>query len=182
MVRVAPIADRSEVAHEFQEVVDGVLATFGSIRGPHSIMLHSPQLEEPVLALGNFFRNDSAVKSPERELAVITAAREKDCLFVWAAQVANGRRVGVREEAIACVRDRSDASKLDPDEAAIVSYVQQLFRKNRVDEATFDALKDRFGVHWLVEMTTLVGYYGMLAGVVNAVELPAPADSDQLPV
>ena len=118
MVRVAPIADRSEVAHEFQEVVDGVLATFGSFRGPHSIMLHSPQMEAPVLALGNFFRSDSTVKSPERELAVITAAREKDCVFVWAAQVANGRRVGVREEAIACVRDRGDATKLAPDEAA----------------------------------------------------------------
>jgi hypothetical protein len=31
-------------------------------------------------------------------------------------------------------------------------------------------------------MTTVVGYYGMLAGVVNAFEVPAAPDGDALPV
>jgi 4-carboxymuconolactone decarboxylase len=63
-----------------------------------------------------------------------------------------------------------------------VEYVRQLFRKNRVDQATFDALKNRYGVPWLVELTAVVGYYGMLAGVVNSFEVAAPADGDVLPV
>ena len=74
MPRITPIADKSEVAPEYHNVVDGVLEVFGSIRGPHSILLHRPQLDAQALALGNFFRYDSVVKSPERELAVITAA------------------------------------------------------------------------------------------------------------
>jgi 4-carboxymuconolactone decarboxylase len=182
MPRVMPIADRSEVAPEYQHVVDGVLKTFGSIRGPHSIMLLSPPADERVLALGNYFRYDGAVKPPLRELAIITAAREKDCLYIWSAQVNAGRQAGLREEAITAVKERRDASTLQPDEAAIVNYVRQLFRKNRVDQAAFDALKDRHGITWLIEMTALVGYYAMLAGVVNAVELPGPPDGDALPV
>jgi hypothetical protein len=43
-------------------------------------------------------------------------------------------------------------------------------------------LKDRYGVPWLIELTTVVGYYGMLAGVVNAFELPPPEGGDVLPV
>jgi len=182
MPRITPVADRSEVAPEYQEVVEGVLKTFGSIRGPHSVLLHDPKLDAHVLALGNFFRSDSVVKSPLRELAIITAAREKDCLYVWAAQVNAGRQAGLREEAVKVIRERGDVSKLEPEEVEIVTYVQQLFRKNRVDQATFDALKNRYGVQWLLEMTTVVGYYGMLAGVVNSVELPGPADGDVLPV
>ncbi len=46
----------------------------------------------------------------------------------------------------------------------------------------FEALKERYGVQWLIEMTTVVGYYAMLGGVVNAFEVPAPPDGDQLPV
>jgi 4-carboxymuconolactone decarboxylase len=182
MPRVTPVSDKSEVAPEYQHVVDSVLEVFGAIRGPHSILLHTPKLDEHALALGNFFRYSSVVQSPEKELAIITAAREKDCLYVWAAQVAAGRRGGLREEAIAAVRDRGDTAGLDSDEAAIIDYVRQLFRANRVDQPAFDALKDRYGVEWLIEMTTVVGYYGMLAGVVNSFELPSPEGGDVLPV
>lgn len=182
MPRVAPIADKSEVAPEYQSVAQGVLELFGGIRGPHSILLHSPRADERVMALGNFFRYDSLVKSPERELAIITAAREKDCLYIWSAQVGAGRRAGLREEAIDAVRGRDDPSKLQPDEAAIVTYVQQLFRKNRVDQQAFGALKDQRGTQWVLELTAMVGYYAMLAGVVNAFELPPPPDGDKLPV
>jgi len=181
MARITPIADRSEVAPEHQGVVEAVLKRFGQIRGPHSILLHSPAAAQHVLNLGNYFNYDGLVKSPEKELAIITAMREKDALYVWAAQVAAGRRGGLSEEAIAVVKERRDASSLPPDQANIVTYVRQLFTKNRVDQAVFDALKDRYGVQWLIEMTAVVGYYGMLGGVVNAFELPAPPDGDVLP-
>jgi 4-carboxymuconolactone decarboxylase len=182
MPRIDPVSDKAQVAPEFHGVVDTVLEVFGALRGPHSILLHSPPLDKPVLELGNYFRYHSVVKSPEKELAIITAAREKDCLYVWAAQVGAGRRAGLREEAIAAVKERRDSSGLQPHENEIVTYVRQLFRNNRVDQAAFDALKERYGVQWLIEMTAVVGYYGMLAGVVNAFEVAAPGDGDQLPV
>ena len=182
MPRIEPISDKAQVAPEYHDLVDKVLEVFGALRGPHSILLHSPPLDKPAFELGNYFRYNSIVKSPEKELAIITAAREKDCLYVWAAQTGAGRRGGLREEAITAVKERRDVSELEPHEAEIVTYVRQLFRKNRVDQTTFDALKDRYGAQWLIEMTAVVGYYGMLAGVVNAFEVAAPADGDLLPV
>ncbi len=182
MPRIEPISDKSQVAPEHQGVADAVLETFGALRGPHSILLHSPAMDKPALELGNYFRYNSVVKSPEKELAIITGVREKDSLYIWAAQVAAGRRGGLREEAIAVIKEKRDVSELEPSEAEIVTYVRQLFRNNRVDQATYDALVNRYGVQWLVEMTTIVGYYGMLGGVVNAFELPAAADGDVLPV
>ena len=182
MPRVEPISHKSQVPPAYHHVADKVLEVFGAFRGPHSVLLLSPEADEPILDLGNFFRYKSIVQSPEKELAIITGAREKDCLYVWAAQVAAGRRGGLREEAIEVVRSRSDPSGLEPHEAEIITYVRQLFRQNRVDQPVFDALKERYGVEWLIQMTAVAGYYGMLAGVVNAFEVPAPADGDQLPV
>jgi 4-carboxymuconolactone decarboxylase len=182
MTRVAAIADRSEVAAEYHDVVDSVLEVFGRIRGPHSILLLSPPAEAVVVAMSRYFRGDTLVKSPQRELAAITAAREKDSLYVWAAQVDNARRAGLSEETIAAIRDGRDPGSLPPEDAAIVRYVQQLSRTNRVEQPAFDALKERYGIAWLVELTTLAGYFGMLAGVVNAFEVPAAEGGDALPV
>jgi alkylhydroperoxidase family enzyme len=182
MPRIAPISDKSQVAADYQHVADAVLKVFGQFRGPHSILLHTPQLDEHALALGNHFRYDSICKSPEKELAIITGMRERDCLYVWAAQVAAGRRAGLREEAIDVVKHRKPVDGLEPHEQEIITYVRQLFVRNRVDQAAFDALKNRYGVPWLIEMTTVAGYYGMLSGIVNSFEVDPPADGDVLPV
>ena len=101
MPRVAPITGKSDVPAEYHDVVDGVLQVFGQVRGPFSMLLHSPKLAERVLNLGNFFRsNDSVVAAKDRSLAILVAAREREGAYVWAAQVAAARRAGVREEAI----------------------------------------------------------------------------------
>jgi 4-carboxymuconolactone decarboxylase len=168
------------VAPEHHGVVDEVLKTFGALRGPHSILLLSPKADDKVLSLGNYFRYDSVVKSPLKELAIITGVRERDALYVWGAQVDAGRRGGLSEEAIQVVKQRKDPSSLPPEQAEVVTYVRQLFTTNRVDQATFDALKNRHGVEWLVEMTTLVGYYAMLGGVVSAFEVEPNAGADDL--
>ena len=62
-----------------------------------------------------------------------------------------------------------------------MTYVRQLLRTNRVDQATFDALKNRFGAQWLVELTATIGYFGLVSGIANAFEVPAPQNGDKLP-
>jgi hypothetical protein len=62
-----------------------------------------------------------------------------------------------------------------------VSYVRQLVRTNRVEQAVFDALKDRFGAQWLVELTAMVGHYALITAMANAFEVAPPADGDKLP-
>jgi 4-carboxymuconolactone decarboxylase len=182
MPRVTPITTKDQVAPEHRPVFDAVAEGRGSVRGPFSIMMFSPPFCERVLNLSNFLRFQSSVKSKEGELAIIATAREKDCPYVWAAHVVLARKAGTREEAIAAVRDRKDVSGLAPDERAIVSYVRQLLRTNRVDQAVFDALKDRYGAPWVVELTGLIGHYGSVSGLLNAFEMVPAPDAEQLPV
>ena len=181
MPRVAPITGKADVPAEYHAVVDGVLQVFGQVRGPFSMLLHSPKLAERVLNMGNFYRSDSVVAAKDRSLAILVAAREREGAYVWAAQVAAARRAGVREEAIDVIRAKGDPTKLPAEERDIVTYAQQLLRTNRVDQAAFDTLKNRYGVQWLVELTAAANYYGFLSGIVSAFEVAAPPDGDKLP-
>ena len=181
MPRVTPISDKSQVPAEHHAVVDGVLKVFGQIRGPFSMLLHSPKLAERILALGNFYRDESVVAPRLRSLAILVAARERQGAYVWSAQVNAARKAGVREEAIGLIRAKADPAKFAPEEREVVAYAEQLMRTNRVDQAAFDALKNRYGVPWLVELTAVMNYYGLLSGVVSAFEVAAPPDGDPLP-
>jgi hypothetical protein len=40
-------------------------------------------------------------------------------------------------------------------------------------------LQKRHGTKWLVELTTIMSFYGALSGVVNAFEVPAPDGGDR---
>src|SRR3989442_4924818 len=182
MPRVTPITTKEQVAPEHRPIFDAVAEGRGSVRGPFSIMMFSPTFCERVLSLRNFLPFQCSVKPKEGELAIIATAREKDCPYVWAAHVVLARKAGTREEAITAVRERKDVGGLAPDERAIVSYVRQLLRTNRVDQAVFDSLKERYGVPWVVELTRLIGHYRNVIRLLDAVEIVPPPDAEQLPV
>ena len=99
-MRIPPVTGTSDVAPEHHRVVDAVVEVFGNVRGPMSVLLHSPVLAERVLSLVTFFRDHSVVEGRLRSLAILTAVRERQAAYVWAAQV--GRR-----GAPACARRRS---------------------------------------------------------------------------
>lgn len=181
MPRIAPITGKSDVPAQYHGVVDEVLKVFGNVRGPFSMLLHSPKLAEKMLSIGNFYRDDSIVAGKDRSLAILVGVRERQGAYVWSAQVNAARRAGVRDEAIDVIRKKGDAGKLTAEEREIITYAEQLFRKNRVEQAVFDALLKRHGAQWLLELTAGASYYGILCSVVNAFEVPAPVDGDKLP-
>ncbi len=161
MPRVAPITGKSDVPAEHEAVVDAVVNVFGNVRGPFSMLLHSPKLAERVLPLVTFFRDESIVEPKLRSIAILTAVREREAAYVWAAQVAAARRNGLGTEVIDLIRAKGDPGKLPATEREIVTW---------------------YSVQWLVELTAAANYFALLSGIVNAFEVTAPADGDKLPV
>lgn len=181
MARIPVIASKSDVPADHADVWDQIASSRGKVVGPFAVLLHRPELARRVSELGAYIRFESTLGAGDRELAIIALAREMDCQFEWAYHVLEARKVGVREEAIAAVREaRTDG--LTPDEALIVRYVTLLFRRHRVEQATFDALRARLGVDGLVELTATVGYYGMLACTLNAFDVMPEAGAEVLNV
>jgi len=86
-----------------------------------------------------------------------------------------------REEVIDLIRAKGDPAKLSDEERDIVTYVRQLLRTNRVDQAVFDRLKNHHNAQWMVELTEVANYFAFLSGMVNPFEVPAPPDGDKLP-
>jgi 4-carboxymuconolactone decarboxylase len=179
MPRITPIASPADLPPAAQPVAEAVLAVFGAIRGPFSMLLHSPDLAARVLPLVPFLREHSVVPGPLRSLAILATVREREADYVWSAQVRAARQNGLREAAIDVLRTRGDLAALEPEERDIVTYARQLVLTNRVEPAVFQTLLDRYGAQWLVELTTAASFYGMLCGVANAFEVAVPEGGDR---
>ena len=181
-LRVVPVTRREQVAESHRAFFDAVAKTRGDVHGPYSILMHSPKLCMLVSEVSRYLRRRSLVKPNACELCTIAVAREKDCPYVWAAHVGAARKAGVSEEAIAAVRGRAELAAIHRDEADIVDYVRQLHRTHHVTQPLFDRLHERHGIPWLVELTALIGHYGMVTAQINAFELAPRPDAELLPL
>ncbi len=180
--RVVPITQREQVAEQHRGFYDAVAKVRGNLRGPYSILMYSPKLAMLVSEVSQYLRFRSLIKPNACELCTIAVAREKDCPYVWAAHVGAARKAGVSEQAIAAVRGRTELATLNQEEADIVDYVRQLHRTHHVTQPLFDRLRERYGIPWLVELTALIGHYGMVTAQLNAFEVAPRSDADPLPL
>jgi hypothetical protein len=58
----------------------------------------------------------------------------------------------------------------------------ELFQSRRVRQETFQAVLNLLGAQGLVELTTLLGFYTMLAFNANAVDLGLPHQTTERPL
>ena len=180
MPRLDPITSKAALPPEHQAVADAVLQVFGHIRGPFSMLLHSPQLAQQLLPLVTFVRHGNVVEPNLRFAAILTTAREHKADYVWAAQVEQARKNGIREALIDAIRTNADVGQLAPEEREVVGYVLELIRNKRVEPSTFETLKNRYGAQWLVELTAIVSFFGFVSTICNAFEVAPPAGGDRL--
>ena len=179
MARLTPITSKDQVSANDHAIVDAIVDSRGSLHGPFSMFLQSPELAGRVAHLGAFVRFEGSLDMRVRVLAAMTAAREFDAVYVWGAQTGSARRQGVPEATITAIREKHTRG-VPPEDAQIIDFTLQLIRKHRVDDATFKAVQARFGNDQLILLTGAIGYYVMLAMTVNACELEAASGAEVL--
>jgi 4-carboxymuconolactone decarboxylase len=95
MPRVKPISSKDDVPAQYQKVAEDVIGVFGQIRGPFSMLLHSPPLAERMLQFVKYNRAGTVVEPRLLSHAILASVRESEAKYVWAAQVGAARRAGV---------------------------------------------------------------------------------------
>ena len=181
MARLTPITDKKQVAPKDHAIVDGILASRGSLQGPFTMFLHSPELAGRAAHLGAYVRFEGSLDMRVRVLAAMTVAREFEALYVWGAQTAGARRQNVPESTITAIREKHTRG-VPAEDAQIIAFTQQLLTKHRVDDATAAAMRKRFSDDEFIQLTGAIGYYSLLCMTVNACELEAGPGQEVLKV
>ena len=179
--RMPELTRREDVPEEAHHIFDAIVRSRGGVRGPLAVLLHSPEVAARVAHLGAYLRFESSLPAPDRELAIITSAREIESEYEWASHAPLAREAGVREEVINIVGRRGNLDELNEREATVVRYTQELLRQRRISNTVFEAARRQLGNRGVMELTATVGYYAMVAYVLFACEVPPPAGGPRFP-
>lgn len=179
--RVPFVTEREDVPATGRDHFDHIQETRGYVRGPFPPLLNSPEVAGRIGHLGTYVRFEGVLPGADRELAIISTAREFDAAFEWAAHVPIAREEGVRDVAIETVATRGPLARLTDGEAVVVGFARELLREHTVAEETFGAAKHRFGVQGVTELVATIGFYGLIACVLNAFEVTPGTDAPTLP-
>jgi 4-carboxymuconolactone decarboxylase len=73
------------------------------------------------------------------------------------------------------VAQQAPTTGLDATEALVIDSVRALFKDKTLNDDLYARVDAAFGLQGVIELTVLAGYYGLLAFVLNTLQVPPPA-------
>jgi len=153
----------------------------GALIQPFQPLLRSPELTGHVQRLGEYLRYRSALDLRLSELGILLVARHWTQPVEWAIHVPIALKAGLAASTVAAVAAGRPPVNLPADEQAVVEVATALHTSHQVDDATWTGALAVLGEQALVDLLGLLGYYGMLAMVMNAARTPAPLLPEGMP-
>jgi 4-carboxymuconolactone decarboxylase len=181
MPRLAPITEREQLTGDALLSYDSIVESRGRINGPQSMHMYVPEIAKCSIALSDVLLHGSGLSEHDVELAIITAAREMDCAYVWASHVVSGLKAGLRPEAIDIVANFGNIDALRDGEAIIVQYGREVLGHHSVAQETFDSALSKFGESGTIALGALMGYYAMLSCTLIATDMQPSEGAPVLP-
>ncbi len=167
MARIELLTEREQLHSDPQrELFDRIVASRGEMIRPYQVLAHAPAVAGAIGDVGAAIRFGGTLADHDRELVIITAAVVNDCQFEWDSHHPIALQAGVRPETAEYLRSGGDHD-LDHRESTIIGYVRELCETGNVSDALFAQMVEMLGTEGTVELTATVGYYTMLAYVMN---------------
>lgn len=152
----------------------------GTVAGPFAIWMHLPDVAERASDLGNRLRFRGRLERRLFELAVLAVARRWGAQYEWFAHESAARQAGVPEDVIQAIRVGQRPSFQRADEV-LVYRIAEAAQAGSLKQGLYDEGVAALGLELMIELITVVGYYTMIALVLNAFEAPVPGGARPLP-
>jgi len=177
-----PEVTRDQLKPGGQKCYDEIAGSRGSVSGPYGILLHSPDLAARVAHTGAYVRFDFDMPDSLKEVVIITTAREIKSQYEFAAHARLARKAGVSEETIRAIAQGTAPEGLSGEEELLVRYTRELLGDHKISDATFNAVRGRYGDRGVVDLTALIGHYLLVGQVLAAFDVDlAPGMTPELP-
>lgn len=153
----------------------------GSVRGPYIPLQHSPDLADRMRHLGDFIRFEGELPARLKEILILLNARHWSMDYMFAVHREFSREAGVDPAIVEAIAVGERPAALDPAESAAFDLAQELLRDCQVSDARFAAAREKLGEKGTIELIGFIGYYTMIAMILNASEMPLPPGAEPLP-
>lgn len=173
--RMPPIAAEDMTAAQTAAVAE--LAEVRGIvpRGPWIPLLRSPEVLSRARAMGDYLRYDTSLPPRLSEFLILLTARHWDQQYEWAAHYRIALDAGIDPDTANAIAEGRIPEGMTDDEDLLYSLFTELNRTNNVTDETYGRAVAAFGERGVVDAVGIIGYYTLLAMVMNTARTPVPA-------
>ena len=145
-----------------------------SVGGPFVPLLRSPEVMSRARNVGDYARYQTALPTRLSEFVILLTARHWTQQYEWYVHAPIAEREGLDRAIIDAVADGRRPIDMADDEAAVYDFVRELFRTQGVSDPTYARLVDHLGERGVIDTIGIMGYYQLLAMVMNTARTPLP--------
>jgi 4-carboxymuconolactone decarboxylase len=171
-----PAINTDELNDDQKRMFDEILRVRGQVRGPFAIWLNSPVLGDLALQTQDWFQKKSQLSSRLVELAILIMARKATAQFAWAVHEKRGLENGLSKDVVEAIKNRVTPDFEQDDERLTYDIACELFETRTLSPNSYARAQAFFGVPSLVELVSLIGFYVMVAMVLNTFDADPPQD------
>lgn len=148
----------------------------GGLAGPWTALLRSPAIGSRFQLLGEEIRFRATIAPALKELAVLLTARKWTSHFEWHMHCRLALDAGLTSALVDAIARGDAPAFTEPDQQAVHRFCAELLETGHVSDPTFDHTRALLGEEAVIELVCTVGYYSLVAFVVNVDRQPVPDD------
>lgn len=164
MARV-PYLNQDDLPPDYQDLIVSTLQP-GKTVNVYAAIGNNPQVLRGLRSFLGELWSDTGLDAYQRELVILTVAREVGSEYEWHQHVGIARGEGVPDDEIVAIgTERYDS--FDPDTSTLLQYARAVLHGDVTDETHNDLTRD-FDDETLVGAAGLAAGYAMLARMIDA--------------
>ncbi|HVN84027.1 MAG TPA: carboxymuconolactone decarboxylase family protein [Candidatus Binatia bacterium] len=169
-----PYVDPATAPDDIREILEGMPVKLGVFR----MMAHAESSFRSLMRLGRDILGRQQLSAKLRELAILRVANRSNARYEWVQHVPIAKGAGGSDAQVAAL-DRGDAtaSCFDAREQLLLRFTDELIDKVKVTDATFAAAQQEFSSREIVEIILAVGYYMLIARLLETTAVDLEADA-----
>ena len=172
-----PNATRESMTAEQQKIWDKIHEGRTGGGGPYSMLMYSPEMAQHFAATEDYFRNNSLLPDPVREVIILTAAREVSAHYAWTRHEIRAHKVGIKPEVIEALRAHAGVDKFVGREKLLVEFTRTLMNQHELPDDLFARMEKEFGHAKFIEAVGLLGHYITIGTVIRTFDIRPPEGS-----
>ena len=173
--RMPEIPAEKLTAAQKQAVAEISAGPRGEVKGPFVAFLRSPELMRRVQKVGEYLRFVCPIDKRLGEFAAIIGARAWSQQFEWWAHYRQAIEAGLKREIADAVAEGRRPTGMAEDEEILYDTLTELINTKGLSDTTYARAVAKFGEEGLIDLVSVVGYYTLLAMVMNVARTGVPS-------
>ena len=171
--RMPPIPADKMTAEQKRAVEEFIKARNAQPTGPFIPMLRSPEVMIRARAMGDYLRYKTVLPPRLSEFVILITARQWTQQYEWNAHYQIAIDAGLKTDIAKAIAEGRRPEGMTEDEQTLYDFCSELEHNRTISDATYARMVARFGEAGVVDTAGIVGYYSLLAIMLNTARTPA---------